>query len=289
MGIQYLICNNKGGCMSYLPEKMAKAKVLMTIKTYPNLSRKYGELVCSAGVCDGKLIRIYPIKFRDLEEYNKFKKFQWIEVDLEKNTTDFRLESYRPYGDIKLLNHISTQKTGWSDRMRELKDIKLYDNFDELISLAKQKPYPSLAMMKPTKIINFVIEKSSRDWTEKQKSFFNQPDFFEEIKPLTLHKLPYKYFYVFETKDGKRRTLMIEDWEIGALYRNCLKSTDGDEQQANIKVKAKYMSIAQNSNMFFFVGTTLAHHRCSLNPFIIIGVCSTKVDFDLNRYQPTLF
>ncbi|MBU8902743.1 MAG: hypothetical protein KOO69_08385, partial [Victivallales bacterium] len=251
--------------MTYLPEKIKAAKVFMTIKTYPNLSRKYGELVCTAGVCNGKWIRIYPIEFRK-KEFQQFKKFQWIGVDLERNWKDFRLESYRPDGDVKLLDHISTKKQGWSERMNELKSLKLYDDFQELISIAKQKPYLSLAMIKPEKIIDFKIEAIARDWTEAQKNYFKQDDFFKEKELLTLRKLPYKYSYVFLTKDNKERKLMVEDWEVGALYWNCFNSSDGDEKEANRKVKDKYMSFATNPNLFFFVGTTLANHQKSRNP-----------------------
>ena len=48
---------------------MARERVLITVKTYPTLSRKYGETVCTAGVrADGSWMRIYPVPFRRLEE-----------------------------------------------------------------------------------------------------------------------------------------------------------------------------------------------------------------------------
>ncbi len=49
-------------------------KVLVTVKTYPNPSRKYQETVCVAGIdLDTKTwIRLYPIKFRDLEANKQF-------------------------------------------------------------------------------------------------------------------------------------------------------------------------------------------------------------------------
>lgn len=43
---------------------MALTKVLITVKTYPAISSKYDELVCTAGFReDGTWIRIYPIQF----------------------------------------------------------------------------------------------------------------------------------------------------------------------------------------------------------------------------------
>jgi hypothetical protein len=47
---------------------MGRDKVLITVKTYPTLSRKHGELVCTAGVReDGSRVRLYPIPFRLLK------------------------------------------------------------------------------------------------------------------------------------------------------------------------------------------------------------------------------
>ena len=44
---------------------MALTKVLITVKTYPTLSAKYDELVCTAGFKeDGTWIRLYPVPFR---------------------------------------------------------------------------------------------------------------------------------------------------------------------------------------------------------------------------------
>ena len=44
---------------------MARERVLIIVKTYPTLSRKYGETVCTAGLReDGSWMRIYPVPFR---------------------------------------------------------------------------------------------------------------------------------------------------------------------------------------------------------------------------------
>ena len=76
---------------------MALTKVLIAVKTYPTLSAKYDELVCTAGFKeDGTWIRVYPIPFRKLDYASQYKKYDWIELDLVKNTSDFRPESYRP-------------------------------------------------------------------------------------------------------------------------------------------------------------------------------------------------
>ncbi len=77
----------------------------------------------------------------------------------------------------------------------------------------------------------------------------------------------------FVDQEGKKSRLMIEDWEIGALYWNCLEKAGGDEQEAVAKVKEKYYSRFIKLDLHFFLGTTKEHHqRRARNPFVIIGV-----------------
>ena len=264
-----------------LPDYIPDAEVFMTIKTYPNLSKTHGELTCTAGICQGHFVRIYPIQFRNLEYYKQFKKYQWIRVSLKKRpqNKDFRMESYSPDGEINLLDCIdSSTKNFWQRRLNVINNLPLHRNLQSLIDASKISPFPSLAILKPTQITDFIIEATTRDWTEAQKAYFNQPDFFKEIKPLTLKKLPYKYSYRFFTEDGMERTLMIEDWEIGALFWKCFADCGGDEKKANDKVREKYLKIAKNPNVFFFIGTSLANHMRSPDPFIIIGVAAPNVD-----------
>jgi hypothetical protein len=49
----------------YLPDQIIKARVLITVKTYPLPTRAFGERVCTAGLlADGKWVRIYPIAWQ---------------------------------------------------------------------------------------------------------------------------------------------------------------------------------------------------------------------------------
>jgi len=47
-------------------------RVYILVKTYPTISEKYAELVCTAGVLeDGSWIRLYPMPFRLLTDDQK--------------------------------------------------------------------------------------------------------------------------------------------------------------------------------------------------------------------------
>lgn len=74
-----------------------KLRVLPIVKAYPEPSEKYGTTVCVVGVTipDGSWIRLYPIRFMQLNESQRFKKYQIIDVVATKSQKDSRPESYR--------------------------------------------------------------------------------------------------------------------------------------------------------------------------------------------------
>lgn len=267
----------------YLAPHLQKARVLVTVKTYPIPSGKYGELVCTAGLVDGeKWIRIYPIPLSFLSNDKKYPKYSWIQLDLVRDTKDFRPESYRPLEgideDIQVIGKIDTANR-WANRKKfVLKEV--FTSMDELIGLAKSDQRKSLATLKPKELIDFVIESKERQWREKWLAQAKQGNIFTldskgEGKERTLVRaLPFKYSYSFLSEgDSKPRKLMIEDWEIGALYWNCIKQTNGDEQAANELVRQKYFDeFGQQKDVYLFLGTTKKNHNVALNPFVIIGV-----------------
>ncbi len=160
---------------------MALTKVLIAVKTYPTLSAKYDELVCTAGFKeDGSWIRIYPVPFRKKGYSEQYKKYDWIEVDLVKNESDFRPESFRPFShasEIKIVGHLDT-KDNWLNR-KEVALGKIYYNLSELIDESKDKNLcTSLAVFKPTEILDFTAELVDRDWDKDKLAKLNQLNLF---------------------------------------------------------------------------------------------------------------
>ncbi|NOX08066.1 MAG: hypothetical protein GXP22_01015 [Gammaproteobacteria bacterium] len=265
-------------------------KVFITVKTYPTLSKKYAELVCTAGILDdGSWVRIYPLPFRKLDYEKRYKKYQWMELPLIKNESDPRPESYRviDIDQVKIVGDPVDTKQGWLER----KNIvfgknKTYLDLDDLIEKASNNEL-SMAVFKPTKILDLVIEEVDREWSSesldllkakaKQLSLFQTE---EELKKefLIVDKLPYKFSYRFEDCKGKQSKLMIEDWEIGMLYWNCLKQTGNNESEALELVRKKYIDEFSNKDLFLFLGTTRQFHGWAKNPFVIIGVFYPPID-----------
>lgn len=271
---------------------MPRERVLITVKTYPTLSRKYGETVCTAGIrADGSWMRIYPVPFRRLEEKEQYKKFDWIEADFIRSS-DIRPETYYPVDPTKL---IRTDHMGKNDNWRErreliLKRATVYDRLQTLFDGARENRL-SLAVFKPAKIIEFIWEDDDREWNEEklaqmrnmhsQSELFSEDSWRETFK--IIPKLPYAFSYQIEDAEGRRSTMQVLDWECGQLYRNCFLKHQ-NEVIALEKVRAKYEDEFSKRDLYFFLGTTKQFHGFAPNPWVIIGVFAPPY-----RHQIDLF
>lgn len=270
---------------------MAIEKILVTVMTYPALSDKHFETVCTAGFReDGSWIRIFPVPYRVLlgrDESKRYHKWQWIEVDLERNYAhDRRRESYhiKNIDSLRLLGRIDGKQVNWDSRICwVLKNKKVYHNMTELLEDTKRDD-TSLVVLKPSQIRDVVykredmskFEEKLKRQEDKYKAELLQMKLFEDEFEMSetfkfAEKVPYKFSYVFTTKDGKQRSLMIEDWEIGMLYRNMFLRYQ-DEAIACEKVREKYLKMAQD-DLYLFLGTSFEWHMKNAdNPYMIIGV-----------------
>jgi len=261
---------------------MTRERILITVKTYPTLSRKYGETVCTAGVReDGSWLRLYPVPFRRLDEREQYRKFDWIECDLVKSRSDPRPETRHPseLKQLRAVAHLDTEDN-WRERRRLLlQTAKVYTRLQPLIEGAKANAL-SLAVFKPARIAGFVSEEEEREWNpEKLAEMRNRADqgemFGEEAWRETFRvvpKQPYSFSYQFEDADGRASEMQILDWEVGALYWNCVRQHGGDESAALAKVRAKYFDTFLKTDLHFFLGTTQEFHFRAPNPWVIIGV-----------------
>jgi hypothetical protein len=266
---------------------MPTTKLLLTVTTYPLPSRSYDELVCTAGIKeDGSWVRIYPVPLSFLSGQKLAGglqagvKYTWIELDLIKRADDFRPESHSPryydFRDLKIHGTRIDTAGNWLKR-KEFCLKNVYTNLTTLIEDSKAPKNVSLATFKPAKIPGYEWEEDGREWKDEWVELRKQSDLFAEgsLDPQKIiSKVPYKFFYKFLDDAGKSSRLMIEDWEIGQLFLNCLRDAKNDEAVALQKVKEKYLhTFVAKNDIYLFLGTTMEwHRRRGNNPFVIIGV-----------------
>ncbi len=236
-----------------------RTKVLITVKTYPLPSKSHYELVCTGGVReDGSFIRLYPIDYRYRPYWQWYKKYQWIEVEVERYEKDPRPESYRPIGEIRTLGKELGTDRNWAERKRYV----LAQGVQTMCALrAKPQQEKSLGIIRPKDVSDFKIEPATRDWKPKWKKLFQEQDLFgPDRKPL--EKIPYKFSYAFTCHEPgcSGHKMMIEDWEIGELFRK-MRAKFRDECVATEKVRQRFFDqvCGPNIDTHFYVGTVLSH------------------------------
>jgi len=277
-----------------VPGEAVRERILITVKTYPTLSKKYGETVCTAGVkSDGSWVRLYPVPFRRLGESEQYRKFDWLDCRIARQSSDPRPESHRPLDENELqpVGHVGTSNEWRERRQLLLRNARVYHRLDEVIAGAKANQI-SLGVFKPTKVSDFVWEAEERDWDPEKlremRAMKNQLDLFSDNSWRktfqVIPKLPYSFSYRFQDAAGVQSELQILDWEIGALYWNCLSSSGNDEKKALDKVRQKYMDEFTKVDLHFFLGTTQQFHFIAPNPWVIIGVFPIP-----SERQPELF
>lgn len=271
-----------------------KLKVLITVKTYPIPSAKYDELVCTAGVTEtGDFIRLYPVNFRDLPFSQQYKKYQWIEVVAEKHRGyDVRKESYRPDCDsIQIIGEpIKSNPGNWADRARYAL-AKKARSMEELND-RRQADRTSLGIFKPKKVHDLVVSADDPDWKAGFKAALQQARLWETrtVSKEPPRKVPFKFHYQFECDDPrcKGHRMMIEDWEVGALFWRLVDQGLSHKDAAD-KVREKFLGelCGPDKDAHFFVGTILAHPKT----WVVIGVFYPKIQPDKREKDtgPSLF
>jgi len=151
-------------------------RVLITVKAYPNPSKKYGETVCVAGVDINTLqwVRLYPIPYRDLENEKKFEKYSIVEVNVRKATDDTRPESYKvDVGSINIIDRLDS-KNNWEKRKPFLLPT-ISPSFCSILEESQQNN-KSLGMFKPERV-QFSFQKAPRKDNEKREACYAQTVF----------------------------------------------------------------------------------------------------------------
>lgn len=243
-------------------------KVLIIVKATPVPSKTYKELVCTAGVTkSGKLIRLYPIPYRYMSFPQWYKKYQWIEVEIEKHKKDDRIDSYQP--DTEKLRVIGKPLPAgdWEER-KEIILPFVSPNLEDIKKNFKNKKI-SLGIFKPKKI-KLKIEKDDERWSDGHERMLRQRVLFGE-QPKKLEKIPFKFSYEFtcNNKDCRGHKLKIVDWEINALYRKLKErnpySIDTILNQIEQKWETEMWGSKKNS--YLIVGTYFPY-----DSFLVLGV-----------------
>lgn len=241
-------------------------RILIWGKTYPELSSKYYETVCTGGVREnGEFIRLYPIPFRYLAENASFAKYQWMRVKIKKSKEDPRPESYKvDPATIILEEAISPDKYEWFERKRHIFCIdKFCFASAESLFEENRKTKRSMGFVKPSAIHKIEMEeRPTEDFAAFKKKFdenqerSKQIDLFGDFTIAELKQLQYiskrfKVQWSCNRPDCKGHNMSILDWEAYELLRR-VGANEALERLRHILMSGEH-------NIGFFLGNFRLH------------------------------
>ena len=279
-----------------MPENWKRERILVWGKTRPELSKTYGELVCTGGLLEStkRLIRIYPVPLRYLDDEHIFKKYQWIEASICKSKKDARPESYKvDFNDIEVKEKIPIVKGSWDKRAEWiLNPVNIVQSVEEIQELQKENK-KSLGIISPKQVTEVTFEPFSFDeklnWKRNLDANMAQADLQfiakekRDIKPIP--PPDYRFKITFRCNDErclKDHHFSVLDWEIDALY-NKMRNKGNTPQLAATKVVEKLEWIcADDKDLHFFLGNISNHPQV----FTIVGLWYPKKSKVLENKMP---
>lgn len=261
-----------------------RARVLIVVKAQPALSKRHGEVVCVAGVrVDGdrpEWIRLFPVPFRDLPAVTKFKKYQFVDLEMRRSTSDTRPESFLPsLSTAQLGDVIDSGPSGtWRRRWEVLEPLAGQHTMCALNRGQRDgHQVPSLAMVKPRQVIRVHVT-DTPDYTDLQRAMAAEAaaaDLFgEEREPLEPPPFAVKYEWLREDDQCQGHLQTLVDWEVGAAGRNWSRHADREQVRRQLRTKFHDQLCAMDRDTYFFVGNQHQHP----GSYLVLGVFWPKKD-----------
>lgn len=260
-----------------------KQRICILVKAYPQPSQKYEETVCCAGVTeDGRFLRLYPIPYRKLKKEQQFQRFDWVEMDIARDTSDHRPESHKvvpdsiriiqPGAGLKAEQRVRLWKPFIADSLQALKE----ENVETGRSLGIVKPDPGSVKFSAKPIKEATPEDQAlTHYLYRQASLLDA----EPLKELQKPEFTFEYRF---TSGGHAHEMKIHDWEVAAACYHYKKRYGGKTLEM---LSNEYGNNIPRQNLHIILGTMKAHPR----QFIIIGLLRTTEDIDSVDAQQTLF
>ena len=229
-------------------------RILITVRTYPTPAKKGVEVSCTGGITEvGEWIRLFPVPTRRMPLDTRFRKYQWIELNVRK-ASDPRPESYTPDLDsIRIVGEVSS-KNKWAERKRLLFPLRAHC----LCCLQQQRDkdgWPTLGLFRPAAIQRLVVEPDEPQWSPQQLARLRQFSLFKVAPAQELEKIPYKFKYEFRCDDDQcsGHSISCTDWEMGESYRKWRREYRHLWEQ---KFRQKYeREMIDLNDTHFYVGT----------------------------------
>lgn len=230
-------------------------QILITVRTYPTISAKYTETVCTGGITEnGQWRRLYPVPLRYLNSDQQYKTYDVIQVRVSEKS-DGRVETRRPDNtSIVIQKHLDK----WPSR-RQWIDPTIADSLR-----AFQLDQRTLGPVRVKEVLDFSAEPIDPEWSAAEKEKLKQENLFEEIKEL--EKIPFEFRIQWRDGEGDEHDSMFKAWEVGQTWRQYRKQY----RDPIAVMRDKWLNdiCGPGRDVSFFMGN-LAKHR---QVFMVCGI-----------------
>lgn len=241
-------------------------RVLIWGKTYPELSSKHAETVCTGAVDErGKPIRLYPVPLRYLEGAQQYALGDVIDVRASHNPRDNRPESYRiDPRSLARVGRVPTDQQEWAGRREWVfRDTSWhYESLGHLEG-ARLRDHSSMGQIRPGTIDRVYIKPkrpaARREFEEKWASVTSQQDLFlPEYKALEFltHeiRIAWRCSAPCDTCARRPHDMMVLDWGLLELARR-----KGNWEGARQRLET--ISNLANYDFRLFIGNFFLHQK----------------------------
>ncbi|MFG0293946.1 MAG: hypothetical protein ACF8MJ_12445 [Phycisphaerales bacterium JB050] len=239
---------------------MIQERILITVRTYPNLSTKYQETVCTGGITDkGEWRRLYPVSLRYLDEGSQYSTWDIVTVRVGELSSDGRPESRKcDQHSIKVDGRVESHaaRADWVEPT-------ITKSLDEMRSRGL-----TLAPVKAASVERIEFEADSPEWSPKEQAILEADGLFEKAKPL--EKMPFKIWIYWTDSEGnahKSRSLVWEMMQTWRAYRARYSDPEA-------RLKEAFLARCEASDrLSFFMGNYKMHPQ----HFAVCGIyCPPK-------------
>lgn len=232
-------------------------RLLIWGKTYPELSSRHAETVCTGAVdVHGRPVRLYPVPLRYLEGDRQYRLYDIVEVQASRNTRDPRPESHKIVPDsLRVVGRIPPDDQEWAGRQEWVcRDPSwLYDGLGEL-DAARLRDNTSMGLVRPGVIERVYIEpkrpEARREFEAKWASVTAQADLFlpeyKDLEFLTHEiRIAWRCANLCEVCTRKPHDMLVLDWGLLELARR-----QGDWEQARVKLETISNLVTHDFRLF---------------------------------------
>jgi hypothetical protein len=207
------------------------------------------------------------VNFRSLDEWSRFKKWQFVEASWEP-AKDGRPESRYIHQDtIRAGQFLPAGPSGWSARRAWLDP--LLDQSIHTLEIDRAETGKSLGVIRPARIKRLLI-RNAETWDEQSEEDLVQLSltWTSSAQPRGhLERLPYDFLYEFTCRDEgcHGHTMKVLDWEMAQTFRNFRRQYGQSGWQA--KFRERYGHWVPSRDLHLVLGT---HHV--YRNWMVVGV-----------------